>query len=679
MTFHFPHVLWALFVPAIFWILEFRRGRSAAAQELAHPKIMRAQAGTRNLELVAAPERSGKLDTKHGRKIRWRFWLALACAVVAFARPQWGRVDEPVFDQAREIIIALDLSRSMLTPDIKPSRLDRGKLLVTSLLERLQGERVGLIVFAGTAFLQSPLSSDYEILNEFLPALSPDFLPEGGTNYKALIDTALSAFGTNSSADRFLIILSDGEATENNWKDAAAELKERGVRVLSLGVGTAEGAIVPDGAGGYVKDERGAVVLSKLEPATLQQLAEITHGTYRDASAWVDLAQLIQSTVDTGKKGSFREERQVRLVERFQWALAPAFLLFLWSFWREFPVHPKARDVKLAPAARPAAKAATTATVAMLAVFLTAGLSRVDAITATPPIPGSTTSSSSAPGANSSASSPAAPGSSSAAEPLSALVGQLAARPSLNARDYAELAKSTLTYAERIKAAKEPVAEGSILDALQAVDAGEALDSKAADWPTLREKLKDELKKPEPPPQQQNQKQNDKDKKNQDKDKDQQKDSNSDEQKSDQQKSDENQQDPSKSKSQDQKQNKSSDQQQQEQNQQPQNQDQSNKSNNQDSDQQKQNRDASKAQSAFGDMQKKPDQQKPQPQPASGNPETQKVGGAPDKPVPQTPANPELVVPLQKLEQVRNQDSPVRLQQIMRGDKQTPAKAGKNW
>src|SRR5690606_28077783 len=112
-------------------------------------------------------------------RVRWRLWLGCILAIGAFARPQWGRVDEPVFEQAREILIAVDLSRSMLAPDVTPTRLDRAKLLITSLLERLAGERVGLVVFSGTAFLQSPLSADYEILREFLPSLTPDYLPQG--------------------------------------------------------------------------------------------------------------------------------------------------------------------------------------------------------------------------------------------------------------------------------------------------------------------------------------------------------------------------------------------------------------------------------------------------------------------------------------------------------------------
>ena len=111
-------------------------------------------------------------------------WFGLALCIVALARPQWGVIEEQVFDQSREVLIAIDLSRSMLAQDVKPSRLDRSKLLIQSLLDGLKGERVGLVLFAGTAFLQSPLSADYEILREFLPALNPDYLPEGGSNYR---------------------------------------------------------------------------------------------------------------------------------------------------------------------------------------------------------------------------------------------------------------------------------------------------------------------------------------------------------------------------------------------------------------------------------------------------------------------------------------------------------------
>lgn len=639
MTFHWPHLFWLLLVPLALLVFDLRR-RRGRGQSVAHPKILRAEAGTHDLEL-----RPGETSQLAAPRVRWRLCLGLALLTAGLARPQWGRVDEPVFDQAREIMIALDLSRSMLAPDVRPSRLERARLLVTSLLERLAGERVGLIVFSGTAFLQSPLSSDYEILNEFLPSLNPDYLPEGGTNYRSLIETALNAFGTSGAADRFLIVLSDGEATDEDWKNAAQQLKEKGIRVIGLGVGTAQGAIIPDGSGGYVKDERGAVVMSKLEPATLQELAKMTNGVYADASSWIDVAQLIQSTVETGRKGQFREERQVRLVERFQWALGPALLFLLWSFYAEFPVRPRARDVKLRRAAQnPGAAASTTAIVALCAICAASVDPSRAAVTDT--------------------------NGSSAAEPLSKLVGQFAERPSLTARDYAELARATLTYGERQKSAQQPVVEGAIHDGLAAVDAGAALDPKAAEWDKLRHDLEKLLEKPnQPPPQNQDQQQKD-------------------QQQKDQQKNQQDQKNDSSQNNQEQKQDSSSDPSQKPSQQNEKNSGQEPKENpSQDSQsdpqKQQQPKPQQNQQSAFGDMNKKDDPpQQPKPQPAQPqNPsDMQKVGGAQEAKNDPAGKDPAMLVPLQRLQQLRSQDSPVRLQQIMRNDQPTPPSTkGKNW
>ncbi len=341
MSFHWPQLLWLLAIPALLMLVEIiGRVRVIAVR----PKILRANAGPRTLQLVSE-NRKSKIES---RKSKILLCLGLAFATVAIARPQWGRIEEPVFDQSREILIALDLSRSMNATDIKPTRLDRARLLVSGLLSRLKGERVGLVVFAGTAFLQSPLSSDYEILRDFLPLLNSDYLPQGGTDYTMLLNTALSSFGQSDNADRFLIILSDGEANDTTWRSLIGKLKERNIRVIALGVGTEAGSIMSDGKGGLIKDERGAVVLSRLEPKTLQELAGSTNGVYADASAWVDLADLVDKTVATGRKGEFREENRVRLAERFQWPLAAALAFLCLSYFFEFPVRPKNRAIRLA-------------------------------------------------------------------------------------------------------------------------------------------------------------------------------------------------------------------------------------------------------------------------------------------------------------------------------------------
>jgi Ca-activated chloride channel family protein len=623
MTFHWPHAFWLLLIPIALLVRDFRRRRITMNT---HPKIQQAEA--RHSSFVIHNTPPSRLSPRTPRLF---LYLGLMLATAALARPQWGRLEEPVFDQAREIIIALDLSRSMLAEDIKPNRLERARLLITSLLERLKGERVGLIVFSGTAFLQSPLSSDYEILREFLLVLNPDYLPEGGTNYDALLETTITAFGASGSADRFLIVLSDGEAQSDTWQKHVSDLKTKGIRVLGLGIGTDSGAIIPDGQGAYVKDERGAVVLSKLTGDTLRQLAEKTDGRYTDASSWVDLAQLIASTVEQGRAGEFKETSRVRLAERFQWPLAAALGFFLLSFWRESPVRPKPRHIQLA---------AKTATL----IILLSALSHP------------------------------AEASAKADAPLTTLVTQLAARETPAARDYAELARTTITYGERAKSSDQPIPESVVRDALAAVSAGSALDPKAADWPALREELETLLpKKEEPPPKQ--------DSKPDEKKPEQNKNEKSDDQSGEQGESSDQPPKPEDAPKSD--------------SGKPQDQQSSGSEGQPSDDKSSGNPDSPKksdkpGQSAFGDMKDQPPEAKSQPpaqpqeQPAESQSQVmQQVGGASTE-VSTDPAlkDPALAVPLQKLDQVKQGDSPARLFQLLQentGQPTPPAPPGKNW
>lgn len=622
MSFYWPHAFWFLAVPiALAWFELTHRRRNA---NTTLPKIVRAEADHRHL--VLTPATTGPCAR---RRLRWRLWLGLAFAVLALARPQWGRIEEPVFDQAREILIAVDLSRSMLAEDVKPSRLARAKLLITSLLERLEGERVGLIVFAGTSFLQSPLSADYEILREFLPALDPGYLPEGGTDFKSLLDTSLNAFAATSAADRYLIILSDGESQTDDWQASIPALVERRVRVLTLGIGTESGAMIPDGEGSFIKDERGAVVMTRLQSRTMQDLAQRSNGVYKDASQWVDLAQLLRQTVETGLTGEFREAGRTRLAERFQWVLAPAVLILLWSYLREFPVHPRSKSVTLTPPVKASASVATTVAVGALMlvslVFVGQPLpaAEIDGDRQEPNVV------------------------ETAAGPLAALVGQLAIRDELAARDYAELARTTLTFGQRVKGAAQPVPPGPIRDGLASVETGEKLDAKAADWAKLKADLEALLDKPDSPPQEEppeNQEQNPEQNEDQ-KSGDGQKGQGKSDQKEKQEKSDSEKSESEKSPQQ------SSEGQEGENGAPP----------------------PQAGQSAFGDL---PSEPPPPPPPGAG--ETQQIGGQPDRSK-EAEGNPELTIPLQKLEQLKNQDAPARLYELMQDPKGQPAKKGRDW
>ncbi|MFM1852033.1 MAG: hypothetical protein RIS54_1717 [Verrucomicrobiota bacterium] len=615
MSFAWPHLLFLLVVPTGFLAWElFQRGRTGAAF---YPKIMQAEAGSRRL-LFRSP------GANRRRRARVWLWLGLMCATVALARPQWGDLEEPVFDQSREIILAVDLSQSMLAEDIKPSRLARAKLLINSLLEKLEGERVGLIVFSGTAFLQSPLSADYEILREFLPALDPDYLPEGGTNYRALLDTAVEAFTASTSSDRFLITLSDGEASDDEWKQALPALQEKKIRLLCLGIGTSAGAMIPDGNSAFVKDERGAVVLSKLESGTLEQLAQSTSGVYRDASTWLDLAALIKETVEAGRKGEFVDKHTVRRVERFQWALAPALVFLLLSFWLEFPVRPRPRDLKVTSGAT---------ALALFALLLALPQPLVSA----------------------------EPEKAPELSPLGKIVGRLSVQEAASGRDWAELARETVTWGQKLQTEKHPVPEGPVRDALRAVDQGASLDAKTADWPKLKQELEALLQKPPPPPEQDDKQDEQKQDEQQQQDQDQNHPQDS---KSDQSKQDESKSSDSSSQQQD----KSSGSPQSDNSE---SQDSGNESEPQESSGQKQ------GQSAFGDM----NESAPPPEPSPQSGEMQQVGGAQEK-KDGTPANadPALAMPLQKLQKIRDKDSPATLFQMMEGKPEKPAgNSGKKW
>jgi len=322
--------------PLLAWLVFRSKGGKGGAVNL--PRVLRRWAGARAVT-----------DRPSAKRRATGLWLGLGSALVlvALARPQWGNLEEVVFDQSREVLIALDLSASMLAEDVKPTRLARAKLLISALLDELQGERVGLAVFAGTAFLQVPMSSDYEIMRDILTGLDPSYLPQAGTDYAGMLRVANEAFSQSTAADRFLIVLSDGEAHDPDWRRVLEELKKKEVKVISLGIGTFTGGLVPDRQGGVVKDGRGAAVLSKLEPATLEELAQTTGGAYREASNWVDLSELIQQTVEQGKSGDFTKTREVRRAERFQWFLAPGILLLALSFALEIPSLPTRRRLAL--------------------------------------------------------------------------------------------------------------------------------------------------------------------------------------------------------------------------------------------------------------------------------------------------------------------------------------------
>ena len=256
--------------------------------------------------------------------------VALLGILVAAAGPRWGFSWEEVQRRGVDVVVALDLSRSMLAEDAKPNRLTAAKREITDLLELLRGDRVGLVAFAGTAYTQCPLTLDYGAFSVFLDQMDPDWVPVGGTDLAEAVRTATSTFAEGDRSGRAVILITDGEDHSGELQAAAEEARKEGVHVFVVGMGAPEGAPVPDGRGGFIKQD-GKVVLSKLDEPALKELALTTGGTYvRSVAGDLDLRRIYDEDIKkTLQARDLSSSRQRRWEERFQWALLPALLLLV--------------------------------------------------------------------------------------------------------------------------------------------------------------------------------------------------------------------------------------------------------------------------------------------------------------------------------------------------------------
>lgn len=284
------------------------------------------------LERVVAARLLPKLagHVSHAKR-RFRFaatLLGLALAVSALARPQVGFDSVESRRTGRDVMVAIDTSRSMLANDLAPSRLARAKFAAQDLLQALEGDRIGLIAFAGTAFLQAPLTVDYPAVLSAIEELDTDIIPRGGTDLSEAIHVADEAFGTNRNDSRALVLITDGEDLAQDAVETAKKLNGR-IRIFTVGAGTPNGSVIPLPAPGggteFVKDEEGKIVQSHLDESRLKAIAEATGGFYvplePDGIGRVlreGILPMTEQEIDT------RSSR--RPIERYQWPLAGAVL-----------------------------------------------------------------------------------------------------------------------------------------------------------------------------------------------------------------------------------------------------------------------------------------------------------------------------------------------------------------
>jgi Ca-activated chloride channel family protein len=319
MTFGAPHWLWGLLLIPILIALFIRAEHRGLRrlQEFVSARLLPQLAGT-----VNRPRRM----VRFGMQL-----LGLSLALVSLAQPRWGYTFEDVKRKGLDLLIAVDTSRSMLSNDVQPDRIERVKLATHDLINELQGDRVGLIAFAGRAFLQAPLTIDYEAVMESINDLDTKTIPEGGTNISSAIDLATQSFGKSAVGNRALIIFTDGEELSGDAVKTAKAAANEGVRIFTVGVGTPQGSLIPitaeNGETAFVKDSAGQVVKSKLDEKPLREIAQATGGFYVHLE---NGPRTMQQIYNEGLAKMQAAEIDVRLsrrpIERYEWPLGAAII-----------------------------------------------------------------------------------------------------------------------------------------------------------------------------------------------------------------------------------------------------------------------------------------------------------------------------------------------------------------
>jgi len=314
------HFLWAM--PLFVFVLMVRHRRRQRAL---------GQFAEQNLLKKLTPD-----DHKGKRFLKALLLLfALGILIFALAGPRWGSQYQEVSHKGVDVMMLVDVSRSMMVQDVKPNRLERATREIIDFLKVVEGDRVGLTAFAGVAFVQCPLTLDYAALEMFLSALEPGIIPVPGTDLGTAIETGLSAFDDGTETDKVMLLITDGEDNENHGLEAARKAASQDIKIFVFGIGEPSGGPIPAGndQGGFKKDKSGNLVLSKLDEKTLQGIAMETGGGYvRSIAGDLDLDILYFDGIKQKTKAQTLKSGKIKVYEEhFNLFVLAAFLLLLFE------------------------------------------------------------------------------------------------------------------------------------------------------------------------------------------------------------------------------------------------------------------------------------------------------------------------------------------------------------
>lgn len=323
----FVHPGWLIAGLAACALLVWVWRRHDARQRLALAQFVSPHLHERLMGSISRARRTAK---------RLMFAASVALLFTALAEPQAGYRFEQVKRRGNDIIFAVDTSRSMSTPDVKPNRLARAKLAIDDFVGRLNGDAVGLVAFAGSAFVQTPITLDYGAFHESLNALDTNIIPRAGTNITSAIQETRAALQRRAGSDKIMILVTDGEDLEGDSLAAAkAAAQEDGLKIFTVGVGSANGDLIPlpaDQGGGFLKDREGRPVKSRLDESALKSLAAATGGSYAPLGADNQgLDVIYREAVVPLAKHDLESRAQKIYTERFQWPLCASLALLLAS------------------------------------------------------------------------------------------------------------------------------------------------------------------------------------------------------------------------------------------------------------------------------------------------------------------------------------------------------------